>query len=105
MGKLLSIGERLSPRMLDWYMLRGQHFFREQLSSTADRGQSNLFISAGETDIEGPFTAEARKGSVYTKVIEMRPVLRRTAVTAGLLLGAAALFLRVSRRRSRAGRG
>jgi short-subunit dehydrogenase len=103
MGKLLSIGERVSPRMLDWYMLRRQHFFREQLSSDADRGESNLFASAGETDIEGPFSGESRRTSVYTKVVAMRPNLRRAAVAAGLALGAAALFRRVSRR-SRAGR-
>jgi short-subunit dehydrogenase len=92
MGKLLSVGERVSPRAMDWYMLRRQHMFREQYSATRDRGQSNLFQTPGETDIEGSFTDETRKRSVYTKAIELHPNMRRAAAAGALVF--AALWLR-----------
>jgi short-subunit dehydrogenase len=53
MGKLLSIGQRISPRLLDYYMLQSRRMFREQMSDTRDSGQSNLFASPNETDVEG----------------------------------------------------
>lgn len=62
MGKLLSVGERLSPKAMDWYMLRRHYMLQEQYTSTADRGQSNLYESPGETDIEGDFSRRSRAG-------------------------------------------
>ena len=58
MSKLLSLGERFSPVLMDWYMLQGGRFFRQQLSSRPDRGESNLFQSPGEIAIEGDFVQE-----------------------------------------------
>ena len=63
MGKLLSIGERISPKAMDWYMLRRHYMLQEQYTSTPDRGQSNLFESPGETDIEGDFSKRSRAGT------------------------------------------
>ena len=60
MGKLLSVGERVSPRLMDWYMLQHRRMFREQYSEQPDRGESNLFATPNETDIDGSFTAETR---------------------------------------------
>lgn len=100
MGKLLSLGERLSPLAMDWYMLRRHYMLQEQYTSTRDAGQSNLFASPGETDINGSFGDEARKTSVYTNAIELRPVLRRI-LAVGLIAGVA-LF--AFSRRSRAGK-
>lgn len=97
-AKLISVGERVSPRLLDWYMLRRRQMFRQQYSSTRDHGESNLFESPGETDIAGPFAAEARRTSVYTNVVAMRPSVRRAALAAGVLLGTAVVFRRFSRR-------
>ncbi len=93
LGKLLSVGERISPALLDWIMLRRRYMFREQHTSIPDEGESNLFQSPGETDIEGSFSGEMRRTSLYTKVVEMRPGLRR-ALVAGAILGAAVLFRR-----------
>lgn len=101
MGKLLSIGERLSPAAMDWYMLRRHYMLQEQYTSTRDAGESNLFSSPGETGIEGSFGDQARRTSVYTNFVELRPGVRRM-MAAAMLLGAAALLARVSRR-SRAG--
>lgn len=100
MGKLLSLGERFSPAAMDWYMLRRHYMLQEQYTSVRDGGESNLFDSPGETDIDGSFSDQTRKTSVYTNVLELRPVLRRV-LGAGLLVGAA-LF--AFSRRSRAGR-
>lgn len=101
MGKLLSVGERVSPAAMDWYMLRRHRMLQQQYTSTRDAGESNLFESPNETDIDGSFSDEARKSSVYTKTVELRPVLRRV-VGVGMILGAA-LLLGIVSRRSRAG--
>lgn len=58
MGRLLSVGERLSPVAMDWYMLRRGNLCRQQRTSTSDRGESNLYQSPGEVSIEGDFGQE-----------------------------------------------
>ena len=59
MGKLLSIGQRISPRLLDAYMLQADRMFREQASDRRDARESNLFRAPNDTDIEGEFTDES----------------------------------------------
>jgi short-subunit dehydrogenase len=98
LAKLLALGNRISPRVLDWYMLRGGNFFRQQYSATADAGESNLFQTAHETDVAGDYTAESRRTSVYTRAVELRPAWRRVALGAILLGVVSALS-----KRSRAG--
>jgi short-subunit dehydrogenase len=85
MAKLLSIGQRLSPSAMDAYMLQRGRMFRQQLTTTPDAGQSNLFASRNDSRIEGDFTAEARRQSVYTKWMGSRPGVQR-------MLGIAAAF-------------
>lgn len=72
MAKLLSMAQRLSPAASDRYMLQGKRMFREQYTTTADGGQSNLFASPNESRIEGDFTSESRSGSVYTRFFGTR---------------------------------
>ena len=55
-GKLLSLGQRLSPRLIDWYLLKRGYIFRQQLTATPDSGESNLYSSPEETSIEGDFS-------------------------------------------------
>jgi len=55
-GKLLSLGQRLSPRIIDWYLLKRGYIFRQQLTATPDADESNLYASPGETSIEGDFS-------------------------------------------------
>jgi len=102
MGKLLSVAERISPRMMDWYMLQRRNMFRQQYSSLRDAGESNLFHSPDESAIDGPFADETRKTSVYTKAIELHPAVRRV-VAAGVMGAAVALVVRRLSRRSRSG--
>jgi len=58
-GKLLSLAQRLSPQLLDVYILQRDEMFRSQYSARPDRGESNLFASPGETRVRGDFTEEA----------------------------------------------
>jgi short-subunit dehydrogenase len=102
MGKLLSIAERISPAAMDWYMLQRRYMFREQYTSIRDAGESNLFTTPGESAIDGPFADETRQTSVYTKAVELRPVMRRV-VAAGAIAAAVALVARRLNRRSREG--
>jgi len=95
LAKLMAWGTRLSPRALDWYMLRGRNFFRQQYSTTADAGESNLFHTAHETDVDGDYSDESRRASVYTRTVELHPGWRRAAG----LLGVAALFALMRRSR------
>jgi NAD(P)-dependent dehydrogenase (short-subunit alcohol dehydrogenase family) len=60
MGKLLAIGERFSPRLMDWYMLQRNEMFRQQISDIPDHDESNLYSSPGETRIRGDFADEER---------------------------------------------
>lgn len=95
MAKVLSIAQRLSPAATDRYMLQGKRMFREQLTTTPDRGQSNLFASPNDSRIEGDFTSESRSGSVYTQWSGTWPRAR-------MVFGAAAavmLFCALRRRR------
>jgi short-subunit dehydrogenase len=91
MAKALSLGQRLSPAAMDAYMLQGGRMFREQLTTTPDGGQSNLFASPNDSRVEGDFTAESRRRSVYTRWPGLRVALA----------AAAALMLLASFRRSR----
>jgi len=97
MGKLLSIAERISPRAMDWYMLQRRNMFRQQLTSTPDSGESNLFSTPDESAIDGPFADETHKTSVYTKAIELRPGVRRV-LAAGLIAAGLAFVARQAHR-------
>jgi short-subunit dehydrogenase len=107
MGKLLSIGERVSPALMDAYMTQNRRMFREQYSSRPDRGQSNLFASPEEHAVDGDFTGETRRGSLWTSLIELRPALRKAALA--IILFTASIFIaklgtRGSRGKSTGGR-
>jgi len=95
MAKALSLAQRLSPAAMDAYMLQGGRMFREQLTTTPDSGQSNLFASPEDSRIEGDFTSASRRGSVYTRLFGARK-------GGGIVLfGAAALMLFAMSRRRR----
>ena len=101
MGKLLSVAERLSPAATDWYMLQRRYMFREQYSTRPDAGESNLFRTPDESAVDGDYPGETRKGSVYTRAVELRPWTRRVAAAG--MLAAAAMLVRTVSRRSRGG--
>jgi short-subunit dehydrogenase len=94
MAKVLSMAQRLSPAATDAYMLQGDRMFREQYTTTPDGGQSNLFASPDDSRIDGDFTAQSRRGSVYTRWIGTRP-----GVGIGLAAAAAVMLFASLRRR------
>src|SRR4051812_6315401 len=52
MGKLLSIGQRISPKLIDAYMLQSARMFREQTSDRQDAGETNLFKAPMESEVD-----------------------------------------------------
>ncbi|HEV7425525.1 MAG TPA: SDR family oxidoreductase [Thermoanaerobaculia bacterium] len=95
MAKALSLGQRVSPAAMDAYMLQGGRMFREQSTTTLDGGQSNLFESPNDSRVEGDFTSESRRRSLYTRSIGTRRSVRFALATAA----AVTLFAAFRKRR------
>jgi hypothetical protein len=90
-GKALTVVERISPSLLDRYMLQGDRAFRQQQSDQPDDGRDNLFAPlAGAGSATGDFGERSRSASLYTRALGLHPNRERAAVAAGLL-GALAL--------------
>jgi short-subunit dehydrogenase len=89
-GKLLEIGEALSPSLLDWYMLRNGKMFTQQQTQQPDDGQDNLFESlpGKKGSTTGEFGQKSKTVSLYTRHVESHPVRKRmlTAAAAALAL-------------------
>lgn len=85
-GKLVTLLERLSPALLDWYMARGNRGFHSQLSDRADDGSDNLFQpwpGAGRTT--GEAGEQTRSSSLYTRYLELHPARKNGLLAAGVL--------------------
>ncbi|MFL5726413.1 MAG: SDR family oxidoreductase [Chloroflexota bacterium] len=94
-GKLLTLGQWLSPSLLDRYMLQGGRAFKQQRTNRADDRRDNLFEpSTGPGSTTGEFGDGAKPDSVYTRVFELHPVRKRLAV-ATMLLGSLLLVRRI----------
>jgi len=73
-GAALILLQRLSPRLLDWYMVSNGRFFRKQMTRQPDDGVDNLFEpSRGPGAVRGSFGHRAFAGSLYTRVFEYHP--------------------------------
>lgn len=83
-GKLLTVMERISPGLLDWYLLQADRGVKQQLSQKPDDGEDNLQSSMGDGQISGDYGEKAKSISVYTKTLEEHPWRK------ALLLGALA---------------
>lgn len=96
-GKLLTLLERLSPSLLDWYMLAGGRMFKEQRTDRPDDGQDNLFAPMGGTGaVTGTFGAHAKPHSLYTRYLGLYPD-RQRVLTLGVVAAATALVRRAGR--------
>jgi short-subunit dehydrogenase len=96
-GKLLTMGQWLSPSLVDRYMLRGGSMFKAQRTDRPDDRRDNLFEpSTGPGSTTGRFGAGAKAESLYTRHVELHPIRKRLSVAA-LLLTTAALIRRVGR--------
>ena len=96
-GKLMTMAQRLSPALLDRYMLWNDSAFKNQKTSEPDAGQDNLFTpmrGAGSTT--GDFGQTSKTASAYTRALGLHPTRERAAVGSALL-AALALVRRAGR--------
>jgi NAD(P)-dependent dehydrogenase (short-subunit alcohol dehydrogenase family) len=84
-SKFFSVAERLNPRLLDWWQLRGDSGVKDQLSNEPDAGQDNLFEpSAGAGKVTGRFGDKSKASSAYTQIFELHPERKNAALVAGV---------------------
>jgi short-subunit dehydrogenase len=96
-GKLLTIGQSLSPSLLDRYMLHGRRAWKQQLTRRPDDVRDNLFdASTGPGSVTGDFGHDAKPTSRYTTLLELHP-WRKRAIGAALLAVALASVRRIGR--------
>jgi short-subunit dehydrogenase len=96
-GKLLTLGQWLSPSLLDRYMLQGGRLWEQQKTAQPDNRRDNLFEpSTGPGSTTGEFGEESKSTSLYTSFLELHPNRKRVAIAA-LLLSALGLVRRIGR--------
>jgi short-subunit dehydrogenase len=97
-GKLLVIAQRLSPSLLDRYMLQGGRAFDQQKAKRPDDVRDNLFeASTGPGTTTGDFRDGSKPTSLYTSHLELHPE-RKRLVNVALLGGLLLLVRRLGRR-------
>jgi short-subunit dehydrogenase len=96
-GKLLVLAQRLSPSLLDRYMLQNGRSFEQQKTDRPDDRRDNLFDpSTGPGSTTGEFGEGSKSSSVYTSTLELHPNRKRVAAAA-LALAAVGLVRRIGR--------
>lgn len=96
-GKMLTLGQWLSPSLTDRYLLQGGRGFEQQRTAQPDNQRDNLFEpSTGAGSTTGEFGDGAKQNSLYTRYFELHPNLKRAAIGA-LLVGAVAAIRRFGR--------
>ena len=96
-GKLLTVGQWLSPSLLDRYMLQGARAWKQQKTTRPDDARDNLFeASTGAGSTTGEFGEGSKSTSLYTTYLELHPERKRVAMAA-LLVGFLALVRRIGR--------
>jgi short-subunit dehydrogenase len=96
-SKALTVGERISPSLVDRLMLmRGQAFKKQRAGQPGD-GKDNLFEPVGgKGSATGEFGQKSKSSSLYTRYLELHPG-RRRALLGTALFGTAALLRRRAR--------
>ncbi|MHB8865891.1 MAG: SDR family oxidoreductase [Pirellulaceae bacterium] len=99
-ARLLAALQRISPALVDWYLLQGDRAFRNMLTDRPDDGRDNLFAPMGDTGAtRGEFGREAKRRSLYTHYVELKsggPLLLLAAMVGA---GAALLWRQRALRR------
>ena len=96
-GKMLVVAQKLSPSLVDWYLLQNERGFRQQRSDRPDDGQDNLFAPLdGPGSATGEFGQRSKATSLYTRHLELHPQ-RQRILNAAMLAGLVALARRVGR--------
>jgi NAD(P)-dependent dehydrogenase (short-subunit alcohol dehydrogenase family) len=96
-GKMLVLAEKLSPTLVDWYLLQNERGFRQQVTDQPDDGQDNLFAPmTGNGSATGEFGQRSKATSLFTSHLELHP-MRKRVLNAALLAGLVTLARRVGR--------
>jgi short-subunit dehydrogenase len=96
-GMLLGLAEKISPRLLDRWMLLGDQGVKSQVTDKPDDRQDNLFSPMpGRGKTRGEFGRLAQPTSIYTRAIGLHPNRGRIAAAASGVIGAFALRRRLS---------
>jgi NAD(P)-dependent dehydrogenase (short-subunit alcohol dehydrogenase family) len=86
-GKTLTLFERVSPGLVDWYMLHGDRMYRQQLTDQPDDGEDNLFAPIpGPGSSTGEFGGKSKSVSLYTRFLELHPQRKALLLWGGLLV-------------------
>lgn len=92
MGKLLEVAQRISPSLVDWYLLGPGRIFENQRTDRPDDGVDNLDAPLPEAgEVAGEFGERSRSRSLYTELVGLHPNRARVLVGAGAAAGVAAL--------------
>jgi NAD(P)-dependent dehydrogenase (short-subunit alcohol dehydrogenase family) len=98
MGKLLDLGQRISPALVDRYLLGPGKVVDNQLTDRPDDGVDNVDGPAdGDGTTTGQFGQKSRSRSLYTELLGLHPNRARAVVGATVATGAA-LLARAARR-------
>lgn len=98
-GRLLEIGQRISPALVDWYLLGPGRIVDKQKTEEPDDGRDNLDQpSEGSGRPTGRFGRGSKSTSLYTQVLGLHPVRARIA-SAAAVAAAAVLVRQAGRRR------
>jgi NAD(P)-dependent dehydrogenase (short-subunit alcohol dehydrogenase family) len=96
-GKLITVMQRISPVLLDRYMLQGDRMVKAQKTDRPDDGRDNLDAPMpGNGRTTGDFGEQAKAVSPYTRSLEQYPNRVRALLGAGLV-GLIAVARRVGR--------
>jgi hypothetical protein len=94
---MLTVLERLSPSLMDRFMLARGQGFRQQMTDRPDDGEDNFFSPMdGNASVTGEFGRRSKSTSLYTRHLEQYPNRKRALLTAAMS-GAVALVRRVRR--------
>ena len=92
-GKLLTLGQWLSPSLLDRFMLQGDRSFEQQKTDRPDDWRDNLFDpSTGPGSTTGEFGAGSKSTSLFTRYLELNPARKRASVA--VLIAATVMLIR-----------
>jgi short-subunit dehydrogenase len=96
-GKMLSVMQRISPALVDRYMLMGGQAFKSQKTDQPDDGRDNMFTpSTGTGSSTGDFGKLSQSTSIYTRMLGLHPNRGRAAL-ASAVVGGFALTRRATR--------
>lgn len=91
-GKLLQVGRRLTPRLVELYMLHNGRVFKQQQTDQPDSGEDTLFDPLHRIEPSlGEFNYKLKSSSAYTRLFEFHPLWKRAALGVAAL-GAVALL-------------